>query len=366
MDGVLVMGLVVPWLVLLLGCFVGYQLVKQNGRILIRLDRIETDLQKTWKAGAPASVEALQQGLTPGSVAPAFQLPSLTGQMVALEQFRGKDVLLTFFSPSCGFCQQMGPDLAALTRRAAADRPALLVVSTGDRTANQKLMSEYGIEAPVLLQEGMEVASQYQVGGTPMGYLVGADGRIRSEIAVGAKQLLALADATGDGARGHGENHQPRHQGNKPLAESRILRTGLPRGANAPEVRTPAIGGGELSLGAYRGRRVLLVFSAPDCGPCNELAPALQDLHDNRRDLQILMIGRGDAEENRRKAKEYRLDFPIGLQRNWEVSRAFGIFATPAAFLIDEHGVIAEDVATGKDAILALAAASQPQPSLGR
>lgn len=45
----------------------------------------------------------------------------------------------------------------------------------------------------------------------------------------------------------------------------------------------------------------------------------------------------------------------MALQRRWEVSRKYGIFATPVAFLIDEEGVIADDVAKGTEEILALA-----------
>jgi alkyl hydroperoxide reductase subunit AhpC len=67
------------------------------------------------------------------------------------------------------------------------------------------------------------------------------------------------------------------------------------------------------------------------------------------------MVGRGDAEENRKKAKQSGFDFPVVVQRKWELSKQYGIFATPVAFLIDEEGIIARDVATGVDAILELA-----------
>jgi hypothetical protein len=67
------------------------------------------------------------------------------------------------------------------------------------------------------------------------------------------------------------------------------------------------------------------------------------------------MVGRGDAGENRKKAKQNRFDFPVVLQRQWELSKQYGIFATPVAFLISEEGVIAKDVAIGPDAILELA-----------
>ena len=61
-----------------------------------------------------------------------------------------------------------------------------------------------GLAGPVLLQESMEIASHYQCNGTPMGYLIDAQGRIASELAIGAPALLALAAAGTDGALGVG------------------------------------------------------------------------------------------------------------------------------------------------------------------
>ena len=63
----------------------------------------------------------------------------------------------------------------------------------------------------------------------------------------------------------------------------------------------------------------------------------------------------GAAAPTRAKAAGHGLDFPIAIQRGWTVSKQYGIFATPVAFLIDEEGVIAQPVAKGKDEIVALA-----------
>ena len=94
--------------------------------------------------------------------------------------------------------------------------------------------------------------------------------------------------------------------------------------------------GRTVSLEEYRGRRVLLVFSDPHCGPCDELAPQLARLHQEHRDnnLAIIMVGRGDAEENRSKAERHGVEFPVVLQEQWKLSKEYGIFATPVAFLI--------------------------------
>jgi peroxiredoxin len=144
---------------------------------------------------------------------------------------------------------------------------------------------------------------------------------------------------------------------NRSLARSKLKRDGLKAGTPAPNFRLPRLDGrGEVSLPDLRDRRVLMVLSSPSCGPCNELAPKLEEFHRDRPDLQLLMISMGDPGENRAKVKEYGLTFPVVLQQAWAISRRYAIFATPAAYLIDRKGVIAHDVAVGTEPILNLLA----------
>jgi AhpC/TSA family len=110
-----IFGLTLPWLIVTMTCWIVYQLVRQDGRILMRLERLEAQL-------SPPS--APSRGLAIGSIAPAFELPDLDGRQVKLEQFRGKRVLLIFVNPACGFCQQMAPALAALPAHAGRVSPA--------------------------------------------------------------------------------------------------------------------------------------------------------------------------------------------------------------------------------------------------
>ena len=141
------------------------------------------------------------------------------------------------------------------------------------------------------------------------------------------------------------------------LRESRVIRDGLKAGTPAPRFSLPDIHGGMVSLDQFRGRKVLLVFSDPQCGPCDTLAPKLVRLHLKQRDngMAVVMVGRGDREENEKKAIEYGISFPVVLQEKWKLSRQYGIFATPVAFLIDKDGVIVRNVATGTDEVMALA-----------
>ena len=138
-----------------------------------------------------------------------------------------------------------------------------------------------------------------------------------------------------------------------------VLGTVLPwlllAGETAPEFTLPRIDGGELSLIDLRGGRVLLVFSDPNCGPCDDLAPRLQELHDTRPDLQVVVISRRDADATRAKGESLGLSYPIVMQEQWEISLKYGMFATPIGYLIDEQGALLSDVAVGVDPILALA-----------
>src|SRR5262249_27380519 len=244
-----------------------------------------------------------------------------------LSSFRGQSVLLIFFNPGCGFCTQMAPDIAALPTDGAGGHPIPVVVTTGDAKANRDLIREHGIRCPVLLQEQTEVASGYHARGPPMGYVIDAEGRVASGLAAGADALLELAAAAQAAADGD-RNGLGTRKGNRSLTDSRIARSGLEAGTPAPDFDLPSLDGGQLSLREYQGRRVLLVFSDPNCGPCDLLAPQLEQLSRRMPDTQVLMVSRGDLEENRKKAAEHGLTFPVVLQRQWEISRLYAMFAT--------------------------------------
>jgi peroxiredoxin len=209
-----------------------------------------------------------------------------------------------------------------------------VLIAFGDAEANRRVARAHRLECPVLLSDGAPVEAFGAIG-TPAAYLVDEEGRVASPRALGFEEVPALA------RQAAGRTGVVRLRS---LNASRIRRDGLPAGSVAPDFRLRAVNGGDVSLGDHRGRRVLLVFTHPHCPPCDELAPQL-----------ALMVGRGEADENRRKCEEHGIEFPAVVQRGTKPSRAYGIFSWPVAFLVDEHGVIAEKVAIGTEAILALA-----------
>jgi len=320
------------------------QLLRQQGRLLLRIEALErpTSALET-PAGDPA-----RGGLPLATAFPPFRLPDLEGEEVALEDFTTR-VLVVHWSPECGFCKEIAADLARLQTDLRRRETELVLVSYGSPESNRALMEAHGLRCPVLLQSDGETIEGFARMGTPVAYLLDEKGRIAKPVAVGAREVPELAEEAAGRRR--------RLASERPLSESLIEREGLKAGVPAPTFELHDLEGGIFSLAEQRGRRVLIVFSDPECGPCDALLPDLARLHRDQREggLAFVMVSRGAVEENRRKAKASGADFSVVLQSGWKVSKEYGIFATPVAFLVDEEGVIERDVARGPAEILALA-----------
>jgi peroxiredoxin len=345
MDFILVSALVAAWLLIFLSWVACYKLIVQNGQILLRLDVLERRVDHL-----DPDEFRVEQNLTTlpvGVAAPSIDLPDLSGTLRSLAEWRGRRVLLVFFDPQCIFSNRLLPYLVALTTDPVPERPVPVVVSTGDLETNRLLFHEAGFTQSVLLQANMAVAVAYKVDATPMSYLIEPDGTIGSEVAAGIQDIMVLA---GEIAPGTGGMPAPNHLGRP----ARVIRDGLKEGSAAPLFRLPTLEGSELSLLAYRGREVVIVFSDPECEPCENLFPVLEELQTKTPDLALVMVSRGSVEANRAMVARHRPSFPLALQQHWEISRQYGIVAAPAAFHIDEWGLITSEVAVGPEAIAEL------------
>jgi peroxiredoxin len=325
--------------------FIVVQLMGQQGRLLLRLDELANSRAGHEHNGADPRLPALPVGT---AVEP-FRLASTNGGDVALEDFRDRKILLVHWSPDCGFCREIAGDLAELQGDLTKRETELLLLSYGEADANRALAEEHGLVCPIVLQDGSTQVATFRGFGTPAAYLVDEEGRIDSPLALGAVDVPKLAREAASGRRALANE--------RPLAESRIERDGLRAGTPAPSFSLPDLNGEPVALEQYGGRRVLLVFSDPGCGPCAELLAELARLHagTGQDEFAVLTVTRGGVDENRRKVEEHGVEFPVVLQPGWKLSKEYGIFATPVAFLIDEAGVIERDVARGMDEILSVA-----------
>jgi peroxiredoxin len=339
------------------GTWVALQLAMQNGRLMLRIEVLEQHLAGMAQLGVPTGNHL---GLPPGSVLNDFSLPVLSGGAMTLLQWRGNKVALIFVSPKCPHSVKLLPQLAEAWKTRAPQSPMPIIITTGDVAENRRMFEEHGIQFPVLLQEDTEVAFLHHALVTPMAYLVDEGGFTIGPAAVGGRAILELLL----NGQSSSNDHTPAgvSQG---VPGSRIVRDGLRAGTPAPEFTLPGLDGTSISLSDFRGRPVLLVFSDPDCQPCQEMAPLLERIHRGSSDLAIVMISRGSPEANRAKVRAQGLTFPVVLQHKWEVSREYGMFATPIGYMIDETGVLASGVAVGASAILELAGQQQCVGAVG-
>lgn len=149
-------------------------------------------------------------------------------------------------------------------------------------------------------------------------------------VAIGGLGLLLVAAA---GVAGWSLLFQP-----APSAPA-IARPGAP----APQIALQVVGGGTSDLTAERGKVVLVNFWATWCEPCKSEMPGLQQLADELRDRPFVLYAvdlQEDGPQVEAFQKQYGLKLYAVLDDNGDVTRAYGVRALPATFLIDQQGVV--------------------------
>ena len=280
--------------------------------------------------------ETVPAGPAIGEPAPPLKLPNLRGKKVNLAAFRGKNTLVLFWNPGCGFCEQMLDDLKDLEANPPEGAPNLLVVSSGTVAENKAM----GLRSTVVLDRDFGVGSAYGANGTPMAVLVDEEGKIASELAAGAPAVLALAGVAQDPARNGSGGGQA-----VPAAAS----TGDP----VPPIKLPALDGRTVDLRDLKDQETLVLFWNPGCGFCQQMLPDLKELESNPSEgaPTLLVVSTGTQEAN----KDMNLRSPVVLDQQFSAGSAFGASGTPSAVLVDSEGKVASEVAVGAPAVLALA-----------
>jgi peroxiredoxin len=91
------------------------------------------------------------------------------------------------------------------------------------------------------------------------------------------------------------------------------------------------------TLTAYRGQVVLVNFWATWCEPCREEMPALQALQHKlgKERLVVLAVNYGESPEKVHQfAHSMSLDFPLLLDRDTEVAKAWQVRVLPTSFVL--------------------------------
>jgi methylamine dehydrogenase accessory protein MauD len=224
-----------------------WQIVMQQGRMLLRFDALEARLIGG-QAPAPAPTPA--RGLAVGARAPDFRLGDLSGKAVTLRDVLApsRPALLVFTNPHCGPCQALLPDISRWQRELTG-RLAVVLVSEGSAEDNRVKAAAHGV-SEILLQRKREVAESYQAWGTPAALLVRPDGSVGSALVSGVdaiRSLVAQQPAT-------------------PAAVDRaspVSRVPVAIGATVPAMQLFDLAGRKISLADFRGREILVIFWNP-------------------------------------------------------------------------------------------------------
>jgi peroxiredoxin/uncharacterized membrane protein YphA (DoxX/SURF4 family) len=297
-------------------------LLRQNGRLLLRLEAVETELGLRPPAPPP--------GLPVDTPAPPFRLAALDGSVVTLDSLRqdSDSLLLLFIEPGCGGCDALMPEVAQW-QQVHADRLSIVLISHGALETNRAKAAEHPLRN-FLLQLNDEVSRAYRAEGVPTAVLI-KNGRIASPVSAGADAIHSLV-------------------------ANALMPPPLAKGELVPELALPDLNGETVDLRALRGTRHLLLFWNPDCGFCQQM---LEDIKAWERDPpkgapQLLVVSTGAPDANR--AQGFRA--PMVLDRNFHIGKLCGATGTPAAVLLDEECRVASEVGVGAQEVLALARAA--------
>ncbi len=111
--------------------------------------------------------------------APLFKLQTLSGDLVALEEFKGKRVLLYFFAPWCKICDLSIGNLNWVRKLRSEDSTELLAValSYDDLQSVKSFQERNTLDVPVLLGTH-DMLSSYRIRAFPTVYTVNKSGEV--------------------------------------------------------------------------------------------------------------------------------------------------------------------------------------------
>jgi peroxiredoxin len=345
-------------------------LLRQNGRLLVRLEAVEASLATDGSVvapsqnGTPDHHEA--EGLPVGSEAPQFSLSGLYGEILTLDALRssGKPLMLLFTDPGCGPCNALLPEVGRWQEE-QAHKLTLSLVSRGEVEENKTKAQEHALKN-VVLQKDWEVSESYQVRGTPSAVLISADGTIATPVAGGDEGIRGLLSyAVGERPQLPMQPHQHQAEGQpcpncgKVHAAAPTMPAAREIGEPAPEVKLADLEGTTVELKDFKGQQTLVLFWNPGCGFCQQMLPEIKQWEENRPEgtPKLLFVSTGTEEANR----DMKLSSNVLLDQQFAAGRAFGASGTPSAVLVDAEGRIASEVAVGAPAVLGLAGASRAE-----
>jgi peroxiredoxin len=121
-------------------------------------------------------------GLPTNQLAPNFTGQDLQGNRVQLSDYRGRPVMVTFWSPDCFACRDELPALQAIAQNPDSNIVLLTVVTHPTAAEVKDFVKKQGLTFPVLMDEQSTITTQYKVHGEPFTYFISPDGRVEQKV----------------------------------------------------------------------------------------------------------------------------------------------------------------------------------------
>jgi peroxiredoxin len=123
-------------------------------------------------------------------------------------------------------------------------------------------------------------------------------------------------------------------------------------GKEAPNFTLRDLSGSEASLSSHRGKVVLINFWATWCKPCKNEMPSFNSLFNRFKDKGFIVLGIS-IDKSKKPVQKFLnkipVDFPILLDSDIVVAKAYKVYAYPTTFLVDRDGVLSEKFIGEKD-----------------
>jgi len=121
--------------------------------------------------------------------------------------------------------------------------------------------------------------------------------------------------------------------------------TGLDIGNLAPDFILQSVGGNNIQLSSFRGKKAVVVnFWATWCPPCREEMPYFEDIFvDNKKELEILGV---NLQESERAISNFISEIPVTynllLDPDADVKALYNVFTQPVTYFVDKSGLIVD------------------------
>lgn len=113
------------------------------------------------------------------------------------------------------------------------------------------------------------------------------------------------------------------------------------------DVSIPSLAGENVSLSSFKGKIVLIAFWASWCPRCEEELTFLEGVYKTSPDIVVVAINqesqnvsKAHVDRIRETLKDWKIEFPVLLDRNLDAWNAYCMNALPTSIILDKKGIV--------------------------